>query len=65
MENKKLKILLVDDDRFLLDMYTLKFNKSDIEVDAVPSSTASLEKLRAGAVYDILIYLNKIVCSRE
>ncbi|HBD24574.1 MAG: hypothetical protein A2566_03505 [Candidatus Zambryskibacteria bacterium RIFOXYD1_FULL_40_13] len=55
MENKSLKILLVDDDRFLLDMYSLKFKKSNIETDPVGDSTTALEKLRTGNKYDILI----------
>lgn len=55
MENTQLKILLVDDDRFLLDMYSLKFKKSGIEIDAVGNSTIALEKLRVGNTYDILI----------
>lgn len=55
METKALKILLVDDDRFLLDMYSLKFKKSGIEIDAVGSSMSALEKMRTGNVYDILI----------
>src|SRR3989344_2149537 len=55
MENTQLKILLVDDDRFLLDMYSLKFKKSGLEIDAVGTSLSALEKLRTGNVYDILI----------
>lgn len=55
MENKILKILLVDDDRFLLDMYSLKFKKSGVEIDPVSSSTGALEKLRAGNIYDVII----------
>lgn len=55
MENKMLKILLVDDDRFLLDMYSLKFKKSGVEIDPVSSSVSALEKLRTGNVYDIII----------
>ena len=55
MENKQLKLLLVDDDRFLLDMYSLKFKKSGLEIDAIGSSITALEKLRTGVVYDILI----------
>jgi CheY-like chemotaxis protein len=55
MENKQLKLLLVDDDRFLLDMYALKFKKSGLEIDAVGNSVTALEKLRSGGVYDILI----------
>ncbi len=50
-----LKILLVDDDRFLLDMYSLKFKKSGVEIDPVSSSTGALEKLRAGNIYDVII----------
>ncbi|MDQ5969346.1 MAG: two-component system, OmpR family, response regulator [Patescibacteria group bacterium] len=55
MENKMLKILLVDDDRFLLDMYSLKFKKSGVEIDPVSSSTGALDKLRAGNAYDVII----------
>ena len=55
MENTQLKILLVDDDRFLLDMYTLKFKKSGLEINAVGNGLSALEKLRVGNVYDILI----------
>jgi CheY-like chemotaxis protein len=55
MENKQLKVLLVDDDRFLLDMYSLKFKKSGIEIDAVANCLTALEKLRIGNAYDILI----------
>jgi len=54
-EKKPLKILLVDDDRFLLDMYLLKFKKGGCEVDVSPNSTNGLEKLRAGEVFDIVI----------
>ncbi|HEY4509204.1 MAG TPA: response regulator [Candidatus Paceibacterota bacterium] len=54
-EDKKLKILIVDDDRFLLDMYSLKFKKYGLEVDAMGSSLSALDKLRTGSVYDILI----------
>lgn len=54
-ENKQLKILLVDDDRFLLDMYSLKFKKSNIGIDAMGSSTDALEKLRTGNTYDIVM----------
>lgn len=50
-----LKILLVDDDRFLLDMYSLKFKKSGVEIDPVSSSLGALDKLRAGNIYDVII----------
>lgn len=54
-DNKQIKILLIDDDRFLLDMYSLKFKKSGFEIDTSSNSTDALEKLRNGNNYDILI----------
>src|SRR3989344_5154211 len=54
-EDKKLKILLIDDDRFLLDMYSLKFKKSELEGDTSSSSLSALEKLRTGGFYDIIM----------
>ncbi len=53
--NTSIKILLIDDDRFLLDMYVLKFKKNDMDVDTASGSTAALAKLRAGEKYDIVI----------
>ena len=54
-ENKDLKILLIDDDRFLLDMYFLKFKKSNLEIDTASNSTNALEKLRSGNPYDVIL----------
>lgn len=53
--NKNIKILLVDDDTFLLDMYVLKFKKSGLDVDTATSSAPALDKLHNGAVPDILL----------
>ncbi len=55
MPDKKMKIMLVDDDKFLLDMYSLKFQKSGIEIDAISSSTKALENLRNNDVYDVIL----------
>ena len=54
-DNKQLKILLVDDDRFLLDMYSLKFKKSGMEIDTSSSSLNALDKIKKGNNYDIII----------
>ncbi len=54
-QEKSPKILLVDDDRFLLDMYSLKFSKSGFDIDTCSNSLAALEKLRAENTYDIVI----------
>ena len=55
MTNAPIKILLIDDDRFLLDMYTIKFQKSGLEVDNAPGSAAALQKLREGCTTDIIL----------
>lgn len=54
-EKKNLKILLVDDDRFLLDMYLLKFKKSGLEIDTASNGTTALEKIKSGIEYDIIL----------
>ena len=54
-EKTPLKILLIDDDRFLLDMYLLKFKKSGLDTDTSAASLDALQKLRDGKIYDILL----------
>ena len=54
-ENKNIQILLVDDDRFLLDMYTLKFKKSGFQIDIATSTLQALTKLREKQKVDIII----------
>ena len=55
MENKNKKIMIVDDDRFLIDMYTLKFSKGGFDVESATKGEEALEKLRGGLDPDILI----------
>ncbi len=43
MANKK--ILIVDDDKFLIDMYSRKFTESGFKIDVASSGTEALEKL--------------------
>jgi len=50
------KVLLVDDDQFILNMYAMKFQKSGYEADSAISGSSALEKLRGGAVYDVIIF---------
>ena len=54
-DQKQLKILMIDDDKFLLDMYSLKFKKTGLEVDTASSSSGALGKLKSGNVYDIIL----------
>lgn len=55
MENEKRKILIVDDDSFLLDMYALKFSQNNFEVYTAGSGIHTLEKLKGGLSPDILL----------
>ncbi len=54
-EYKKYKILIVDDDKFLLDMYATKFTKSNFEVVAAMGSVDGIDKLKNGFVPDVII----------
>ena len=48
-------MFIVDDDKFLLGMYSLKFANNGYDVDTTVGSLAALEKLRAGAQPDIVL----------
>jgi two-component system chemotaxis response regulator CheY len=48
-------VFLVDDDRFLLDMYSMKFKAAGHTVEAIPDPKAALDKLRGGAKPDIVL----------
>jgi CheY-like chemotaxis protein len=52
----KTKLLLVDDDELLLDMYALKFKEQGIDTTAVNSVEDALSALRGGLVPDIIIF---------
>lgn len=54
MEVKK-KILIIDDDSFLLDMYALKFHQSNFEVTTALGPEQALEKLHLGFAPDIIL----------
>jgi len=53
--SKKYTVLIVDDDKFLLDMYRKKFESEDVIVDVAVGSEEALSKLRDGDKPDILI----------
>lgn len=55
MEGEKKKILIVDDDNFLLDMYALKFSQSNFEVYTAPSGVEAIEKLKGGLIPDLIL----------
>lgn len=55
MMTKLHSVLLVDDDKFLLDMYRKKFEHNGHVVDVAVSAAEALSKLRNGAKPDILV----------
>lgn len=55
-ENKKYSVLLVDDDKFLLDMYATKFKNLGYGISTAVGSQEALNKLREGANPDILVF---------
>ena len=53
--NKKNKILIVDDDSFLLDMYSMKFSQNGFEVQSAISGVQALKKMEDGFGPDIIL----------
>ncbi len=53
--NTHIKVLVVDDDKFLLDMYALKFKKAGLTINCYSSTVEALEHIRAGEECDVLI----------
>jgi len=54
-ESKKNKILILDDDKFLLNMYSGKFVEAGSLVETAETGEEVLTKLRAGATPDLVI----------
>ena len=55
-KEKKISVLVVDDDKFLIGMYSVKFQMKGFEVDSAVGSMEALKKLREGKVYDIMLF---------
>src|SRR3990167_1672921 len=53
--DKKRTVLIVDDDKFLLEMYRKKFETDGAETDIALGADEALSKLRGGASPDVLI----------
>jgi CheY-like chemotaxis protein len=50
-----MKILLVDDDGFLRDMYASKFISNGYDVDVADSGAAAIAKFQNGNTFDLLV----------
>jgi CheY-like chemotaxis protein len=55
MAEQSKKILIVDDDTFLLNMYSLKFSNQGYEVTTVQNGNDALKKIKEGYVPDIIL----------
>ncbi len=54
-EEKKYSVLIVDDDKFLLDMYAMKFKNLGHDASVAVGANEALSILRDGCVPEILI----------
>ena len=54
-QEKKYKILLVDDDEFLANMYAAKFESEGIQLESCRSGKSLLEKLQNGLETDVIL----------
>lgn len=54
--SEKTNILLVDDDKFLLDMYSMKFVQQGFNVEAYLSANDALDALRHGYKADAIVF---------
>ena len=55
MDNSKHKILIIDDDEFLLDMYATKFKEEGFEVGVARGGKEALDKIKDGICPDIVL----------
>jgi len=52
---KQYKIIIVDDDEFLVNMYTTKFANNGISTEVCSSGEALLEKLKTGIKVNLIL----------
>ncbi len=55
MNNENTSILFIDDDKFLLDMYALKFSKNNFEIHTAQGPEEGLKLLRDGLRPNIIL----------
>lgn len=54
-EKKSYNILLVDDDQFLLDMYSLKFTNRGHKISTARDGQDGLDQIRGGMTPDVIL----------
>jgi len=55
MDQEKKKVLLVDDDKFLLNMYARKLDHSGFMIETADNAMLAYDKIKSGFVPDVLI----------
>ena len=55
MQTSTKKIFIIDDDQFLVNMYSLKFGKSGYEVASAGGAAEALNKMRDGYMPDVVL----------
>lgn len=56
MTDKPKKIIFIDDDKFLLDMYVTKFKIAGFDVTAFSSAQEALDNIKDGGEYDAVVF---------
>ncbi len=54
-KNMNKKILIIDDDKFLLDMYAMKFSGKDFDIETSQNAAESLTKVESGYRPDVIL----------
>jgi CheY-like chemotaxis protein len=52
---KKTSIFIVDDDKFLLDIYAVKFSKANFDIHSADNAEDALKQIRAGLTPDVIL----------
>lgn len=55
MEDKQLSVFIVDDDEFILDIYSVKFREKGYKVENAMSGAEALEKIKQGFLPDVML----------
>src|SRR3990167_6481521 len=55
MDKVKHKILIIDDDEFLLDMYAVKFKEEGFEVETARGGKEASDKIKGGASPEVVL----------
>ena len=48
-------ILIVDDDEYLLDIYSMKFREEGVKIDTAVGGNEAIDKISSGEDYDIVL----------